>query len=188
MYQRLIGYTPGNKDWCRVVMDQRTTEIVSALPIRDMRALEISGERWKDAGFGSFKSAHFPEFDITTDVMDESFDIIIAEQVFEHILWPYRAGRNVFSMLNKGGYFLITTPFLLKIHEYPVDCSRWSPTGLKYFLAECGFELGNITVEGWGNESCVVANLREWMPYNPKKHSLKNDEEFPVVVWALARK
>jgi hypothetical protein len=36
--------------------------------------------------------------------------------------------------------------------------------------------------QGWGNESCVVANLREWMPYNPKRHSLKNDEEFPVVV------
>jgi hypothetical protein len=38
-------------------------------------------------------------------------DIIIAEQVFEHLLWPYRAVRNVFQMLTPNGALLVTTHF-----------------------------------------------------------------------------
>jgi hypothetical protein len=91
-------------------------------------------------------------------------------------------------MVKDGGYFLITTPFLIKIHNYPIDCSRWTPLGLKYFLAECGFELDSIHVGSWGNRACVVGNFDRWMPFNRKRHSLLNEEDFPVVVWALARK
>ena len=29
----------------------------------------------------------------------------LAEQVFEHLPYPYRAARNVYNMLNAEGYF-----------------------------------------------------------------------------------
>jgi hypothetical protein len=117
----------------------------------------------------------------------KEFDIIIAEQVFEHLLWPYRAVVNVHQMLNSGGVFLITTPFLIKIHNYPVDCSRWSELGLKHLLAEGGFEIDKITTGSWGNRACVRGNWLGWQPYIKWIHSLKNEPEFPVTVWALAR-
>lgn len=77
---------------------------------------------------------------------------------------------------------------MIKIHNYPIDCTRWSELGLKYFLSECGFEFNSIQTGSWGNKESLIANLSKWVPYNSKKHSLENDKEFPLVVWALAKK
>lgn len=176
-------------NWTRIVMNCETNKLVSSLSYQEYDVLEISGNAWKNYSFRTYESVGYPEFDICTESkVPQSYNLIIAEQVFEHVLWPYRAGRNVYQMLRPGGHFLITTPFLLPIHDYPVDCSRWTPLGLKYFLAECGFNLENIKVESWGNQSCVKANLKGWTPYSKWRHSLKNSEKHPVVVWALATK
>jgi SAM-dependent methyltransferase len=175
--------------WARAVMDRETARLVDGLKPRALDALEISGGAWRTrAKFRSYRSVQFPEFDVCAGPLDQSFDIIIAEQVFEHLLWPYRAGRNVHAMLRPGGYFLVTTPFLIRIHDAPIDCTRWSVTGIRYFLAECGFALEQITAASWGNRACVEGNFLEWPTFDPWRHSLENEDEFPVVVWALAKK
>lgn len=188
LYQRAIGYNPGAKQWCRVVMDQSTEEMIRKMDTGKMTVLEISGAKWEDFGFREYCNTFFPTFDICKDIMNKKFDLIIAEQVFEHIRKPYQAGVNVYNMLKPGGYFLITTPFLIRIHPSPDDCTRWSKTGIRYFLAECGFKLDDIDSHAWGNRRCINANFIDWIPYNRKRHSLENEEDFPIVVWALARK
>lgn len=178
--------------WARHVMNESTLQMITRLPTTEMDALEISGERWRTrASFRSYHALHYPNFDICKGEPSETADIIFAEQVFEHLLWPYRAAINVHSMLNPGGYFLITVPFLVKIHKQPADCTRWSEQGLKYFLAEAGFPLEHVETGSWGNRDCLKANLstwRDWVMYRPRVHSLENEELFPVVTWALARK
>jgi hypothetical protein len=91
-------------------------------------------------------------------------------------------------MIRQGGAFLISTPFLIKIHNYPVDCSRRTEAGLKYFLAEAGFDLDTIKTGAWGNRDCIKSNWKNWTGYRPQFHSLENETEFPVAVWTLARK
>lgn len=162
--------------------------MVRALGPEKLSVLEISGAKWKDYGFGSYRSANYPEYDVCETALPESFDLVIAEQVFEHLLWPYRAGRHVYEMVKPGGHFLISTPFLVKIHDYPIDCSRWSEIGLKHLLAECGFPLDSIVTGSWGNRACVIANFKKWVPFRRGWHSLKNEPDFPYHVWALARK
>ena len=110
----------GYEHWIRIVMNEETARLVGELDFRNASALEISGLRWKGFGFIRYASVSYPDYDICADVLDEKFDIIIAEQVFEHVLWPYRAVRNVFHKLNPKGAFLITTPFLVKIHGHPI--------------------------------------------------------------------
>ena len=39
-----------------------------------------------------------------------------------------------------------------------------------------------------GNRRCVVANFRGWPSWVRWKHTLRNEPDFPVVVWAFARK
>lgn len=94
-------------------------------------------------------------------------------------------------MLKPGRYILIMTPFLLEVHNYPVDCSRWTETGIKYFLANSGFALENIETGAWGNRRAAKANLdpTDFPLYNPILHrNLKNDPTFPTQVWVLARR
>ena len=175
--------------WARVVMNRETVKLLDGAEPKGRTTLEISGESWNRPGmFKEYRSVGFPEYDLCDRPLDATFDLIIAEQVFEHLLFPYRAGRNVYRMLNPGGAFLATTPFLLRIHGHPADCTRWTETGMKHFLAECGFPLETIQTGSWGNRRCVVANFKRWQIYQPWRHSLRNEPDYPVVVWALAFK
>lgn len=177
-----------NTTWSRVVMNDACTELLRPLPHRGFAALEVSGRKWQDFGFASYRGVDFPEFDLCADPLPDRFDLVIAEQIFEHLLYPYRAGRNVHAMLRPGGWFLISVPFLVKVHNYPIDCTRWTELGLKHFLHECGFPLAPIQTGSWGNRACVTANFSGWVPYDPDAHDLSNEPEFPYHVWALARR
>jgi len=171
--------------WARVVMYRECFRLIEDLGPEKLDVLEISaGDTFKKFHFKSYAEANFPHFDICTTALPGPYDLIIADQVFEHVLWPYRAGRNVFAMLKPRGHFLITTPFLIRVHLVPHDCTRWTETGMRYFLAECGFPLADTKTGSWGSRACVWANFRDWAHRGWR--SLRNETEFPVVVWGLA--
>src|SRR5207245_1375873 len=96
-------------------------------------------------------------------------------------------GRNVWAMLKPGGRFVIATPFLVRVHRVPIDCNRWTEDGLSHLLQECGFKEEDISTGSWGNRRCIAANMTAW-----RKRgffgSLKNEPDYPVMVWAFARK
>jgi hypothetical protein len=176
--------------WSRVVMNREMQNWARELQPGGLDALEISGSFWQDFGFRNYRNTSYPDYDVCLGtVAVEAFNIVIADQVFEHLLWPYRAGKNVYRMLRPRGYFLMSTPFLVRIHD-SVDCSRWTETGLKYFLCECGFPLERIRTGSWGNRACVRANLNlsRWVRFRRYLHSLENEPQFPYSVWALAQK
>lgn len=172
--------------WCRKVMNGATQKIVEELSPEKLDVLEISGNAWYRFGFKSYEVASYPDFDICLNVVNKKYDLIIAEQVFEHIRRPISAARNILEMLKDGGSAIITTPFLLKYHPSPLDLWRWTPNGLRIILEEAGFSV--ISSSGWGNRDCVIKNLDSWQVYDPNIHSLHNEEDFPVVVWAHAKK
>lgn len=178
--------------WNRVVMNRATQELVASLPCAELDVLEISGTDWRDSRchFSSYKSICFPEYDICDRPVGVAVcDLLIAEQVFEHIRNPHRAARNVFTMLREGGAVLITTPFLLKIHPFPEDLYRWTEDGIRLLLEEAGFT--EVVTGSWGNRKCLIADMTrdmKWTLYHPMLHSLKNEPQFPVSVWAFGRK
>ena len=151
-------------------------------------ALEISaGWKWRQRQWGSFAEMNWPEHDICKDVLDRQFDIIIADNVWEHLLHPYRAARNVHAMLRPDGWFINITPFLIRYHPIPTDCSRWTELGMKHFLEEAGFDPERVVTGSWGNAAAVKANFHRWARTGWQR-DLPNDERFPVTVWAMAQK
>jgi SAM-dependent methyltransferase len=176
-------------DWCRIVMNEDTKKMVHELDIANIDAIEISGRAWKKTGFRSYTSTRYPEFDIGGTInLDTKYDLILAEQVFEHVRHPAAAIKNIFNLLKPGGRFMLTIPFLLKVHGSPEDFQRWTPDGLRHFLADAGFT--DVDVRSWGNRQCVIAYLDyESLPlFNPEVHSLKNEPDITMQVWAMARK
>ncbi len=184
---RAVGYDP--VDWVRTVMYRECYQLLEQLGPAQLNALEISaGDRFANAvQFGSMTTTQYPDFDICSETLERQFDVVIVDQVFEHLQWPYRAIRNVYEMVAPGGHALITTPFLIKVHNVPIDCTRWTELGLNFLLQEGGFESEGIETGSWGNRACVKSNLRHWSKAGWFR-SLKNEPDFPVSVWALAKK
>jgi SAM-dependent methyltransferase len=167
-------------------MNRATGSHVEALGPPSLDVLEISGVAWSGFGFRSYESVDYPGFDISRERTPQTYDLIIAEQVFEHLRYPMDAARNVLRMLRVGGTFVITTPFLIKFHPSPLDLWRWTADGLQAFLEDAGFD--DVEAASWGNRDCVSGNFDFWPYYDPEKHSLESESDFPVVVWAFAKK
>ncbi|MGE3623114.1 MAG: class I SAM-dependent methyltransferase [Bdellovibrionales bacterium] len=176
--------------WCRVVMNAETLRLIQGIQPEQKDVLEISGMAWRNmVPFKSYQSVAYPHIDICAAPLEgKKFDLVIAEQVFEHLQYPYRAGRNIYSMLNPGGYLLLTTPFMIKVHKSPLDCTRWTEDGLRFLMEECGFPLDRMTSGSWGNRMCIIGNFAAWPEYVPGVHPIDNEPEFPMVVWLLAQK
>jgi hypothetical protein len=87
--KRVAGYR--EDQWGRVVYIDEWRAFLSELPLRSMSALEISPgtvSHWRNMGFGSYEAVSYPDFDITKQALPRTFDIIIAEHVFEHLRDP----------------------------------------------------------------------------------------------------
>lgn len=181
-----VGYD--KQHLTRTVAYREIDRWLDALGAERRDALEISaGWKWRGRQWGSFTEMNWPQHDICKDVLDRKFDIVIADNVWEHLLYPYRAARNVHSMLRPGGWFVNITPFMIRYHPIPTDCSRWTELGMTHFLEEAGFDPARIVTGSWGNASAVKANFHRWARTGWKR-SLPNDERFPVTIWAIAQK
>jgi SAM-dependent methyltransferase len=150
--------------------------------------LEVAaGWKWRQRQWGSFTDMNWPDHDICEDVLDRQFDLIIADNVWEHLLHPWRATQHVLQMLKPGGHFINITPFLIRHHPIPTDCTRWTELGMKHFLADNGFEAETIETRSWGNAAAVKTNFHSWARTGWRR-ALPNHPYFPVTVWAFARK
>lgn len=179
----------------RIVLNRESRKLLRGLETGRMDAAEISGH-WADGtAFRSYRQFRYPEWDICTGPFTEGekplkFDLILANQVWEHLDRPYAATRNVLKMLRKGGYFWVAVPFVIPFHGAPVDCSRWSARGLKNLLIEAGFPEDGVQSWQWGNRAAGLRNMEPvWPPeHDPATDDLTDDPDFPILSWALARK
>ena len=92
----------------------------------------------------------YPEIDLAVDLIEccpfkeGSFDLIVMANVIEHV-YEY---RNLISccsrLLKPGGRLLITVPFLLKLHQEPVDFHRYTRYTLEKAAAENALEVDTL--------------------------------------------
>ena len=62
---------------------------------------------------------------------DQSYDAVFCMEVLEHVRNPFKAVEEVFRILKKGGVVIGSTPFILGIHDYPIDYYRYTKYGLE---------------------------------------------------------
>lgn len=179
----------------RIVMGKSSRQMIKGLDPQRLDAAEISGKWGRMFDFRSYRQFIYPEYDVCEAPFEENgktlkFDLILANQVWEHLDRPYRATQNVRRMLKKGGHFWIAVPFFIPFHAAPNDCSRWSARGLTNLLVEAGFDPDHIKADQWGNRNAALRNMEDsWPPaYDADRDPLDNDPEMPICAWALAQK
>lgn len=72
---------------------------------------------------------------------EDTFDSIVANQVFEHVFNPDDFLSEINRILKPEGKILMTVPFVWDEHEQPYDFARYSSFGLKALLEKHGFEI-----------------------------------------------
>jgi SAM-dependent methyltransferase len=179
---------PDQEQWLRTVMNRDIARYIAALPCAELDALEVSGDRLADAGWHTYRSVHFPEFDLCTPLSaTEVADVVICEQVLEHVVNPIAAARNLFGLLRPGGRLIVDTPFLVKIHAFPGDYWRFTPDGMRLLLERAGFK--DIEVDAWGNRFVAFQNFgKRWRPIRRFGQPMFNEPNVPVSVWAFCRR
>lgn len=180
----------------RIVMAASSRRMIRSLRPQKLNVAEISGKWGQNFDFKTYEKFRYPKHDICVGPYRDKegkvrkFDLVIANQIWEHLDRPYAATRHVRRMLRSGGYFWVAVPFYIPFHAAPNDCSRWSARGLKNLLVECGFDEAAVYSEQWGNRNAAARNLEQrWPPqYIEGEDSLENDPEMPICAWALAQK
>ena len=181
--------TSAGDQWQRVVMNEAIAGHIASLDPPSRRAAEISGDSHAHLPWREHLSLNYPEFDLCAPVGGRGqFDVVICEQVLEHVVDPFRAAANLRELTVPGGHVIVSTPFLIKVHEVAImalrDYWRFTPRGLRTLLETVGLVVDSV--DSWGNVPCVVGNLRRWSSYRPF-HPLDNDPDLAVQVWAFAR-
>lgn len=69
---------------------------------------------------------------------DNSIDILLSGQVFEHVEYFWRLFREMARALKSDGLILLITPSSGPIHRYPVDCYRFYPDAYRALAKDTG--------------------------------------------------
>ena len=143
----------------------------------------------------------FPEYNIEgmPAVPEGEFDIVIADQVLEHVERPWLGAREILRVLKSGGITVVATPGLYPIHQSPVDCWRIMPDGYKVLFPEASFEWLNFGM--WGNQERVGFEYAHngGFPNGPPSTNVEqamaqpyyvdgSDGRCPLQIWFVGRK
>ena len=83
-----------------------------------------------------------------TKMKDERFDIVFCNQVLEHVPDPDESFEEIRRILKPGGIGIISTPFLVELHNEPYDFFRYTKYALKMFAEKSGFEVLSLSETG----------------------------------------
>lgn len=69
-------------------------------------------------------------------VGDASVEVVICVEVLEHVRHPHQAIAELFRILKPGGLVVGSVPFILGIHDHPIDYFRFTRFGLLQLFSD----------------------------------------------------
>ena len=83
---------------------------------------------------------------------DEELDVVITQEVLEHVKSPFKAMNEIHRVLKIGGMAYIQLPFIIGFHPCPNDYWRFSKEGIEVLvqtsdmkIIESGITVGSAT-------------------------------------------
>ena len=72
------------------------------------------------------------------EICNDSFDLIVSTQTLEHVPKPWLWIKELSRVLAPGGVLYLCAPNHIPFHEYPVDCWRVWPDGMRGLIEDAG--------------------------------------------------
>jgi SAM-dependent methyltransferase len=163
---------------------------------RGLRVIEFGGSN----GVVSKLMPHIADYKVAPNYPDvdlhdlskytrDYFNIVVIDNVLEHLSDPRKALDEIHSILQVGGLCICLTPFLIRIHGYPDDYWRFTESGLRKLFDR----FSHVEVESWGNRFTVATTMQlGWLSVRNSRRLLKaalwNEPEWPVTFLTIAHK
>ncbi|MGD1874125.1 MAG: methyltransferase domain-containing protein [Mastigocoleus sp.] len=102
---------------------------------------------------------------------NSTIDIVLCNQVLEHVNDPIKSVDEIYRILKPGGKFIGSLPHVSPVHLEPYDFRRYTDLGLKKLLDSAGYT--DIKIEGSGGVHSAAALMitMDWM-LNPRKEGI----------------
>lgn len=112
-------------------------------------------------------------------VADGSVDVVVMNQVLEHVVDPVKVVAEARRVLKPGGWFVGSVPHVSPVHLEPHDYQRYTDLGLRQLLD--GFE--DVRVDGSGGPFTAAALLitMDWMVSKRDGGPQRNPPWHPLV-------
>jgi SAM-dependent methyltransferase len=160
-------------------------------------AISKSGAFCRMIGLGQSEilETTFPDVDmLKLPYPDETFDYVVSEYVIEHVAGDVQhAIHECRRVLKPGGTVVHLTNFIYPIHGSPHDYWRFTPYALQLLHRDFS-EI--IETGGWGNHYVILLRVLDlfftdvpecrFHPLNAIAR--RNDPDFPLVTWIIAKK
>ena len=160
----------------------------SNLKILDIGSYDSSGTNYNYGRFLKEKNWQYQGMDIQegpnvdivvsdiynwVEIEDESYDVVISGQAFEHMEFFWEAIKEVKRILRPGGFCCIIAPSEGPVHKNPFDCFRFKDNGMKAIANYVGLEVieyytNNTEISNPWYDSVLIAKK----PYIIKDTSL----------------
>ena len=94
----------------------------------------------------------------------QSVDVVISNQVLEHVEQPEQYLREAFRLCRPGGLLILSTHGFWMYHPDPQDYWRWTGAGLRRLLQEYGWEVLELKgIIGFAATSlCLLQDALSW--------------------------
>lgn len=73
--------------------------------------------------------------------LNESFDLAVSSQTVEHVRHPWKWIVSVAKLVKPGGMVYVCCPSERGFHEYPIDCWRIWPDGMRALMEDAGLKV-----------------------------------------------
>jgi len=140
-------------------------ELEKSVPLMKGNVLDIGGHKFNNRGrfrpplnqvkswvFLNNNSDTHPDYccDASKIPLDnQTFDTVVMTEVFEYLEKPELVLNEIYRLLTKNGYALISVPFLNPVHgDHQFDRQRWTGVKLEEFFRSKDFSIININPMG----------------------------------------
>lgn len=90
-------------------------------------------------------------------------DIVLCNQVLEHVDNPIKSVQEIYRILKPGGKFIGSVPHVSPVHLEPYDYRRYTDLGLEKLLKEVGFAEIKLDRSGGVYSSAALMIAMDWM-------------------------